>query len=48
MLTIACPKPDGMLPIALLGSHDQLKQLIVPLGFEFLPQHRDSVTKLEV
>ena len=36
MLTVVCPKPDGMLPIALVGSQDQLKQLIDPLGFEFL------------
>ena len=33
---ITCPKPDGQLPIANVGGKDQLKNILEPMGFEFL------------
>lgn len=36
MITIACPVPDGMIPISERPARDDLKGLLIGLGFEFL------------
>jgi Ca2+-binding EF-hand superfamily protein len=36
MLTIACPVPDGNIPISQRPQRDDLKELLKVLGFEFL------------
>jgi hypothetical protein len=36
MLTLACPFPDGNIPITKRDKRDDLREILVQLGFEFL------------
>ena len=36
MLTLACPVPDGNIPITKRDKRDDLREILVQLGFEFL------------
>lgn len=36
MITLACPVPDGKIPISVRPQKDDLKSLLETLGFEFL------------
>jgi hypothetical protein len=36
MIFIACPVPDSLIPIAVRPTRDDLKELLLVLGFDFL------------
>ena len=48
MITIACPIPDGMIPISVRPVRDDLKGLLETLGFEFLIANKLEAIRTEL
>lgn len=48
MITIACPVPDGMIPITVRPQRDDLKGILQSFGFEFLINTRLEAIRTEL
>ena len=48
MITIACPVPDGMIPITARPQRDDLKGILYYFGFEFLINTRLEAIRTEL
>ena len=48
MLTLACPVPDGNIPITKRDKRDDLREILVQLGFEFLVERSLEETRTEL